>query len=259
MSDDLTAPDGLTHRSDPADRTGLGAEAGADAHSRAQLTGALRELAQSHESAPRLPGAAIRRRAAVRRGRRRGAALAGGAVAAGAVVVALTVGLGVGQGGPAERAATPAASHNASAPPVGTADLSRRLLTVAGRELPISSGMLKAPTPTGRMTVTAKHRTKLMPTEGVGADAGLGSEYEVRLPWVIELRTPDNRTNYIVAMTYNENAPGRQDATHGWIGLRSSDAEWLYERLRPGDIVAVEGAAVEGAAIQQGSGQGSGQ
>lgn len=247
MSDDLTAPDGLTGRTDPADLTGPSAEAQAEAeaHSRAQLTGALRELAQSHESPPRLPGAEIRRRAAVRRGRRRGAALAGGAVAAGAVVVALTVGLGVGQGGgPAEWAATPAASHSAPASPVGTADLSRRLLTVAGRELPISSGVLKAPTPTGRMTVTAKYLTKLMPTAGMGVGAGMGGEYEVRLPWVIELRTPDNRTNYIVAMTYDEKAPGRQDTTHGWIGLRSSDAEWLYERLRPGDILAVEGAAI---------------
>ncbi|WP_052744155.1 L,D-transpeptidase [Streptomyces odonnellii] len=251
MSDDLTDPVGLTGGCAEAGvEAGAKAGAGADARSRAQLSGALRELAQSHESPPRLPGAEIRRRAAVRRGRRRGAALAGGAVAAGAVVVALTVGFGAGQDGPAERAATPAASRGAPAPLAGTADLSRRLLTVAGRELPISSGALKAPTPTGRMTVTAKYLNKRMPTEGMGAGAVVGREYEVRLPWVIELRTPDNRTNYIVAMTYNESAPGRQDTTHGWIGLRSSDAEWLYERLRPGDILAVEGAASPG-----GSGQ----
>ncbi|MFE4173331.1 L,D-transpeptidase [Streptomyces sp. NPDC056909] len=226
-----------------------------------ELTTTLRELAQEHETPPSLPGAEIRRRAVRRRARRRGAALAGGAVAAvGVVVFALTADVGgrteeraapatsggSGQESPACTGGTgtaSSASPAATASPVGTADLARRLLTVAGRELPISSGTAEGPTPQGRMSVVAKYRTKRMPTDGMGIGKEMSGEYEVTLPWVIELRTPENGRNYIVAMTYNEDAPGRLDATHGWIGLRSVDAEWLYEQLRPGAVLTVEGTA----------------
>ncbi|MFE1961406.1 L,D-transpeptidase [Streptomyces sp. NPDC059479] len=211
-----------------------------------ELTTTLRELAQEHETPPTIPGAEIRRRAVRRRTRRRGAVLAGGAAAAvGVLVFALTANVG---GQTTEERAIPAdtASSASQASPVslvGTADLARRLLTVAGRELPISSGTAEGFTPQGRMTVVAKYRTKRMPADGMGTGKDMGGEYEVTLPWVIELRTPDNRTNYVVAMTYNESAPGRLDATHGWIGLRSVDAEWLYEQLRPGEVLVVEGTA----------------
>ncbi|MFD8967878.1 L,D-transpeptidase [Streptomyces sp. NPDC059568] len=214
-----------------------------------ELTTTLRELAQEHETPPSIPGAEIRRRAVRRRARRRGAVLAGGAAAVvGVLVFALTADVG---GQTTEERAIPAdtasptdtASSASPASPVGTADLARRLLTVAGRELPISSGTAEGLTPQGRMTVVAKYRTKRMPADGMGTGKDMGGEYEITLPWVIELRTPDNRTNYVVAMTYNESAPGRVDATHGWIGLRSVDAEWLYEQLRPGEVLVVEGTA----------------
>ncbi|WP_060886879.1 L,D-transpeptidase, partial [Streptomyces caniscabiei] len=214
----------------------------------------------------------------------------------------------------------------ASAPPSATAespdatvDLSRRVLTVAGRELPISAGTVETPTPTGLMTVTAKADVKLVP----GATVGFGDEYDGQLTWVLELtpvgtdatgatgatggsawteatagtagtgtnagadafdpadpsaepdrtdrteptdettdgsdgtgpgerfsavptRPPGEREVWIAALPLYElyeRAPGTSDMTSGWIGLRTTDARWLYGRLPTGAIVEIRGTS----------------
>ncbi|WP_190140402.1 L,D-transpeptidase, partial [Streptomyces longispororuber] len=160
------------------------------------------------------------------------------AVAAGALVFGLTAGFGGGSGD-GGRPVPPAAPSTRSAAPDATVDLAARTLTVGDRRLPVSSGSARHPTEPGRMTVVAKHRTKRFASESVG----LGKEYDVTLPWVLELRGPDGATTYVVAMTYAERAPGRQDTTRGWIGLRSADARWLYGRLARGSVLSVEGRA----------------
>lgn len=196
------------------------------------LTTALRDVADAHQTPPPVPGTEIRRRAARRR-RRRHAALAGTAAAVvAAVVLGLTTVLG---GGPEQRPAAAASDTTPSTLPAATVDLSRRLLTIAGHELPVSSGTAQHPTPTGLMTVTAKFPTKTMDS----AALGLGGGYDLTLPWVVELRTADGRTNYVVALTYDEQAPGKLDVTHGWIGLRTADAKWLYAKVKPGMVLSV--------------------
>jgi hypothetical protein len=67
--------------------------------------------------------------------------------------------------------------------------------------------------------------------------------YDVKGTWVMRLRTPDDRTNYLLALTWDEKAPGNYDRTGGVIGLRRADAMWLYEALKPGSVVEVVGAA----------------
>ncbi|MFI6929579.1 L,D-transpeptidase [Streptomyces sp. NPDC050287] len=196
------------------------------------LITALRDVADAHQTPPRVPGTEIRRRAAWRRRRRHGA-LAGTAVAA--VVAAVVIGFTTGLGGTEQR---PAAAASGTAPsPAATVDLSRRLLTIAGRELAVSSGRAQYPTPTGLMTVTAKFPTKTMDSAELGL--GNGNGYDLTLPWVVELRTADGRTNYVVALNYDEKAPGKSDVTHGWIGLRTADAKWLYAQVKPGMVLSV--------------------
>ncbi|MGA4841618.1 L,D-transpeptidase [Streptomyces sp. G45] len=161
--------------------------------------------------------------------------LAGGAVAAAAgIAFGLTTVLGDGSG---EAPAPPAAPSTRSAAPAAVVDLSARTLSLGGREVPVSSGKAGHPTRTGRMTVVAKYRTKRLDS----ASVGLGEQYDVTLPWVVELRADDGSVNYLVAMTYAEGAPGVRDATRGWIGLRRADAAWVYGRLRPGAVVSVQG------------------
>lgn len=209
-----------------------------------------------------------------------------------------------------------------------TVDLSRRVITVDGRELPISAGRPATPTPTGLMTVTAKADIKVVSY----STPGPGDESGEKLAWVLELSpvatgatgesnggettdgpaagvTPDvtdvtpgtdgtdgtdraagtdatdgtdeaatadptDRTDpsgptdpsepaagtgaekrtsdaptrgpatgvlWIAALSADEKAPGNQDTNPGWIGLRTTDARWLYGRLTEGAIVEIRG------------------
>ncbi|MDW8810175.1 L,D-transpeptidase [Streptomyces scabiei] len=52
-------------------------------------------------------------------------------------------------------------------------------------------------------------------------------------------RTWNSRTPWIAAIAYNEKAPGALDVTDGWIGLRTADARWLFERLPKGAVVDI--------------------
>ncbi|MFE9765354.1 L,D-transpeptidase [Streptomyces sp. NPDC005808] len=204
-----------------------------------ELSAELRELAAAGETPPSLSGAEIRGRAVRRRRHRRtaGAVVGASAAAALALVVALNLG-----GGTADRHPSPAGSPTGTPSIPATADatvnLSRRTVTVGGRELPVSSGTVETPTATGRMTVTAKVSTKMMPSDDVVAPG-----YDLKVSWFIELLSSDGRTNYIAALSYDEKAPGAYDRTSGWIGLRMSDAEWLYGQLAVGSVVDIEGTA----------------
>jgi hypothetical protein len=192
-----------------------------------ELTSELRELAAEGETLPALSGAEIRGRAVRRRRRRRTALAVTGASAAAALALVVAVNLG----GDTDQRPSPAAS------PTGTPSLPA--VPDATVDLPLSSGSAWTPTATGRMTVTGKEAVKLMP----GSEVGLKGKYSLKVPWVIEFSASDGTANYIAALTYDDKAPGSYDRTSGWIGLRQTDAKWLYEQLRPGSVIEIEGIA----------------
>lgn len=247
MSDELTP--GTTHGFDGPDAGPGGTE----------LATALRELAHDHETPVPVPGTEIRRRAGRRRRRRQASFAAAGATAAGALALVLTVALTGGRDAgatpPAASYTAPTAEAPAQASPAAvaaTVDLGRREMSVEGRTLPISSGSLKTPTPTGLMTVTAKYQAATVPGDSAGWNG-----YDVKATWVMRLRAPDDRTNYLLALTWDEKAPGNYDRTGGVIGLRRADAMWLYEALKPGSVVEVVGAAPEETSGGTGTGTGA--
>ncbi|MER7689534.1 L,D-transpeptidase [Streptomyces sp. NPDC097610] len=202
-----------------------------------ELASGLRELAQDAETPPSASGAEIRLRAVRRRRRRfrRTAVTVAGACAAAGLVLALNL-----TGGDREDRPSPASSPTAPpsspspAAPVATVDLSRRVLTVAGRELPISSGSVRYPTATGRMMVVTKDSVRAL-------SLFVGKDLE-KVAWVIGLRAADGTTNFVGTLTGDEKAPGHYDVTTGWIGLRHADAVWLYKQLEPGAVIEIRGA-----------------
>ncbi|MFC7258808.1 L,D-transpeptidase [Streptomyces lutosisoli] len=205
-----------------------------------ELTSGLRELAAEGETLPALSGAEIRGRAVRRRRRRRTTVAVAGASAAVALALVVAVNLG---GGHTEQRPSPAASPTGTpslpATPDATVDLSRRVISVAGRELPLSSGSVWAPTGTGRMMVIAKEPAKVLPA----SEAGFKDAYDLKVPWVIEFSASDGTANYIAGLAYDEKAPGNYDRTTGWIGLRTGDAKWLYAHLQLGSLIDIEGTA----------------
>jgi lipoprotein-anchoring transpeptidase ErfK/SrfK len=205
------------------------------------LAAGLRELAASGQAPPPVPGPEIRRRAGARRRRRRTVAAVSGASAAAALGVVLLLSLtGPGTEDRTSPAATPAGVPSTRAAAVVTVDLSRRMLIVGSRAVPVSAGARRTPTPTGRMTVTALTDIRTLS----GKEVGLTGAYGIKVPWVVELSADDGTTTYFGGLAYDAKAPGRYDTTSGWIGLGLSDAKWLYKRLSVGDVVDIESGEV---------------
>ncbi|MER5469376.1 L,D-transpeptidase [Streptomyces sp. NPDC002685] len=224
-----------------------------------ELTSDLLELAAESEQQPTLAGADIRGRAVRRRRRRRTALTAAGASVAGALALVAAVSLGGDTDRKPPPAASPTATPSLPAVPDATVDLGRRVVSVAGRRLTLTSDNLTGSTPIVRMTVTAKEATKVIP----GRNIGFSGTYELKAPWAIELTAPDGTTDYIAALAYTEKAPVIHDASHGWIGVRLADAKWLYEQLTLGAVVDIKASTstasptptgVDGGSVTAGSG-----
>ncbi|MFF6781122.1 L,D-transpeptidase family protein [Streptomyces sp. NPDC012510] len=143
----------------------------------------LRELAEIAEVPAPAFGAEVRATAGRRRRRRRTAAVVAGGCAAAALASFVT--LSVTSHG-TEQSRSPAATavpEATLAAPDATVDLSRRVLTVGGRVLPVSFVTAETPTPTGLMTVTAKRSAERV----TGETAGPGDTYEAKVRWLLEL------------------------------------------------------------------------
>ncbi|WP_369394847.1 L,D-transpeptidase [Streptomyces sp. CG1] len=204
------------------------------------LTTGLRELAESAEQLPQISGADIRHLAQRRRRRRSTSAALGGTAAVAAVALALVLGLGGSGTGRQDMPATrPTRTLTRQPAPDIEVDLSSRLLVAGGRSMPVSSGLARTPTPTGRMTVISRVPVTVVS----GAVVGRPHDFRYKVPWVIRLRADDGTTTAVFGMATDDTVPGVFDLTSGWIGLRTADAKWLYDRLPTGSVVDIKGHA----------------
>ncbi|MFE2277393.1 hypothetical protein ACFXAE_09000 [Streptomyces sp. NPDC059454] len=219
-----------------------------------ELADALRELAAQHETPPRVGAAEVRARAG-RRSRRRRAAAALGTVATAACVLA-AVAFTPHTGEPGRNGRTPAAAPDAAsdaptpapstAAPVpasaGVLDLGRHTLTVGERVLRVDSHSFRQFPPGSRMTVVAKADGKLLRLE-----SGTKSGAEIKVPYLVELRTPDRQPVYAGALAFDTKALAALSAGTGWLGMSPTDAEWFYTRARTGDRIEITSTVTPGA------------
>ncbi|MGW6291381.1 hypothetical protein [Streptomyces sp. NPDC055058] len=218
-----------------------------------ELTSALRRLAADHEVPPGVPPARIRLRATRRARRRRATAALGMTAAAGCAVTALAFTLHPGT--PAQAHRPPAAGSGSGSPapaPVATAsaspvtpaplpdgedvlDLSRHTLTVDHRTMRVDPPPDDAALPAGsELTVAAKHAVKELP-----ADAVIKGGYDVKVPYVVELRATDRTAVYVGARAFDARTSATLGGRLGWTALSPTDAKWFYAHIRVGDRIDV--------------------
>ncbi|GGW87351.1 hypothetical protein GCM10010297_05510 [Streptomyces malachitofuscus] len=209
-----------------------------------ELADALRELAAQHETPPRLEAAEIRDRARRRSRRRRATVALGTAATAACVVTAAAFTLhtehptgkrhlpGASSQTPAPSAAPPSAATRAPAPtPSGLLDLGLHTLTVRDRVMRVDSHSFgRFPSGT-RLTVASKADTAVLPLRGNP------KLEEVKVPYLVELRTPDGKPVYAGALTFDAKVlAGLSDDT-GWLGMSFMDARWFHDQVREGDRI----------------------
>ena len=129
---------------------------------------------------------------------------------------------------------------------INTVDLSRKQLThdVDGktvRTLPISAGDSSHQSRNGVKVIMEKFSSIDMDAATTGVDSSDPGYYNMKgVRWAMRIT---NSGEFVHAAPWNAGFFGRQNRSHGCTGLSTSDAQWLYQQSRRGDIVKYTGGS----------------
>ncbi|MFI9820936.1 hypothetical protein ACIHFC_10780 [Streptomyces sp. NPDC052013] len=116
----------------------------------------------------------------------------------------------------------------------------------------VDSHSLDALPPDRRLTVTAKREVMVLPVH-----ANAKTKYDVKIPYVVELRTTNRALVYAGALTFDTKALSALDPKTGWLGLSEEDARWFYTRVRVGHEIEITSTAPPGGGVVPSKGAGA--
>ncbi|MGW0625682.1 Ig-like domain-containing protein [Streptomyces sp. NPDC002758] len=113
------------------------------------------------------------------------------------------------------------------------------------KQLPITTGKPGFETRNGVKVVLEKQYFVRMRSETVGIAQGTSDSYDLPVYWATRVTWSGE---YVHAAPWSVGSQGYANVSHGCTGMNTSNAEWFYDYVRPGDIVRVvnsNGATME--------------
>ncbi|QUH00500.1 L,D-transpeptidase [Saccharopolyspora erythraea] len=106
------------------------------------------------------------------------------------------------------------------------------------RTLPVSLGKPEFPSNNGVHVVTEHHQTKIMDSSTYGLPVEAGG-YRTPVSWAVRI---SNGGEFLHAAPWSVGDQGRRNVSHGCINMSMSDAKWVYDLLKKGDVVEITNA-----------------
>ncbi|WP_436771383.1 L,D-transpeptidase [Yinghuangia sp. YIM S09857] len=104
------------------------------------------------------------------------------------------------------------------------------------KSLPMSAGSAEFPTRGGTHVILAKNAKETLDSQTVG----LGDRYKLPdVPWVVHFTSSGT---FFHSAAWNTANIGRNNTSHGCVGMTVEDAKWFYDRVQVGDPVVVKGS-----------------
>lgn len=103
------------------------------------------------------------------------------------------------------------------------------------RTIPITTGKQGFETRSGVKVIEAKYATKEMNSTSIGIDPGNPEYYD--LPAVLWAMRLTNSGEFIHAAPWSTSQQGLANVSHGCTGMSTTNAKWLYDMSRVGDVV----------------------
>ncbi|AUG77101.1 hypothetical protein CFP65_2261 [Kitasatospora sp. MMS16-BH015] len=127
---------------------------------------------------------------------------------------------------------------------VSTVDLKAHTMTVVRngetlRAIPISGGEDRFKTREGIKTVLAKEGRVIMDSRTIGIPRDSPDGYYGSYDWSMRETISGE---YVHAAPDNAEAFGKENVSHGCIGMSEADAKWLYGLSSKGDVIQVTGS-----------------
>ncbi|MFI6944128.1 Ig-like domain-containing protein [Streptomyces sp. NPDC050418] len=104
------------------------------------------------------------------------------------------------------------------------------------RTIPVTTGKPGYRTRNGIKTVLAKERQVRMRGEGIGIARGSSDYFDLKVNFATRVTWSGE---YVHAAPWSAGSHGVENVSHGCTGMSTSDAEWFFDLVRPGDIVQV--------------------
>ncbi|MCZ4121428.1 L,D-transpeptidase [Streptomyces sp. H39-S7] len=141
---------------------------------------------------------------------------------------------------------------------VSKVDIKAKKMTVTedGRTVKvinISAGKADFPTWNGRMTVISKQSTIHMTSSSVGiaTNKDAADFYDKDVKMAVHLTTSGT---FVHAAPWNDAKMGKENTSHGCVGMSDADAKWFFDKAVRGDVVEVTGSTR--ATVDKGNGYG---
>jgi lipoprotein-anchoring transpeptidase ErfK/SrfK len=123
---------------------------------------------------------------------------------------------------------------------VTTVDVAKHTLTmnVDGKDvrtIPVSTGKPGHETRDGTKVIMEKFSSVDMDAASTGVDRSDPDYYDISdVRWAMRVT---NSGEFLHAAPWSVGSQGRENVSHGCVGMSTADAKWVYDRSRRGDVV----------------------
>ncbi len=127
---------------------------------------------------------------------------------------------------------------------IGTVDVANSMMTVRRdgkllRSIPISAGKSGYTTRNGVKIIHEKNREREMRSETTGIPEDSAEGYRIKVDYAMRLTWSGE---FIHAAPWNTSYFGSSNQSHGCTGMSDSNAAWLYENTKVGDVFEYKGS-----------------
>ncbi|MBA2768448.1 MAG: L,D-transpeptidase [Sporichthyaceae bacterium] len=127
---------------------------------------------------------------------------------------------------------------------VSVIDVDRYTLTVyrngeVARVIPVSTGKAGFLTRNGTKVILEKHTLKIMDARTIGISPGDPEYYLLEVPYAMRVTWSGE---FVHAAPWSVGSQGRDNVSHGCVGMSSANAIWLFNQSTVGDVVQVVGS-----------------
>ena len=127
---------------------------------------------------------------------------------------------------------------------VSVVDVDRHTLTVyrngkKARVIPVTTGKAEFLTRNGTKVILEKYKMKIMDSTTVGIPKSSPEYYRLEVPYAMRVTWSGE---FVHAAPWSTGSQGRDNVSHGCVGMSMSNAIWLFNQTQIGDIVKVVGS-----------------
>lgn len=107
------------------------------------------------------------------------------------------------------------------------------------RTIPVSTGKAGFLTRNGTKVILEKHTLKIMDAATIGIGQGDPEYYRLEVPYAMRVTWSGE---FVHAAPWSVGSQGRDNVSHGCVGMSQSNAIWLFNMSTVGDVVKVVGS-----------------